>query len=459
MRQSSTVQAQQPDLPREEASTGPAHTPAKSHDATSDFPHRVSTIATEAQGRFVLVLGVCLMLAFTWAGLTEIDRVTRGAGRIVPQQQKQEVQHLEGGIVSEILIREGDRVAAGQPLIRIENIFFRSEYKQATIELAAKRLRLARLEAETSSATDLEAPADLVAAAPQSGNNEAALFQRRRANLEEQLSILSQQARQKEIELSSMRSRQPLVNRERQIAEERLASLRKLSSAGAVSINEALEAERVLQQTMTRQSDLAHDIPRIEAALGEIAQRRLQTVSNFKAEAERERTQTSIEVEKLTQSAAAMEDRLQRSYVIAPIAGVVNRLNVSTIGGVVKSGESLAEIVPLDSAVGVEMKLSPGDRAHVWPGVKAVVKVSAYDFTVYGTLHARVVDISPDALQDERGAPYFRVRLEADGGSLGANNPVMPGMLADVDVLGERQTVLAAFLRPLRRLKENALRQ
>ena len=423
------------------------------------FPRRIDRIARDAHGRFIRVLGLAVVLALGWSAVTDIDKVTRGSGRIVPQQRKQEVQHLEGGIVAEILVKEGDWVDLGQPLMRIENTFFKSELAQASIELAARRLRLLRLDAEARGAKDLAVPADIASELPQAFENELSLFRRRRSNLDEQLSILTQQARQKEIELSELRSRQPSVLREREISEQRLQSMRKLNAAGAASSNDALDAERVWQQAVSRQSDLAHDIPRAEASLAEIGQRKLEAVSRFQADAEKERTQTATEVEKLAQSVSAMQDRIRRSDVQAPLAGVINKLNVTTVGGVVKPGESLAEIVPTDVSIGVEMKLSPTDRADVWPGQKALVKVSAYEYSVYGGLPAKVSDISPDALQDERGNPYFRVRLEADGTSFGTEHPVMPGMQADVDVIGERQSVLGALLKPLRRIRDNALRQ
>ncbi len=434
-------------------------TPLSGDERPATLPRRIDHIATQAQGQFVLILGIAVIVALIWAALTDIDKVTRGSGRIVPQQHKQSVQHLEGGIVSEILVKEGDKVTTGQPLMRIENSFFRSELAQAAIEIAAKRLRLVRLEAESAGAKDLSFPADLVRSMPQAVENEQTLFRHRRTNLEEQLSVLVQQARQKEIELSELRSREPSVLRERQISEERLASLKKLMNAGAVSRNDALEAERVLQQAITRLSDLVHDIPRTEAALAEIEQRKRQVSSNFQAEAEKERTQTATDAEKLAQAVSAMQDRIRRSDVVSSVAGVINKLNVTTVGGVVKPGEALAEIVPGDASISVEMKLSPADRANVWPGEKAIVKISAYEFSVYGGLPARVVDISPDALQDERGAPYFRVRLDADGGDFSREHPVLPGMLADVDVIGERQSVLSSIVMPLRRLKDNALRQ
>jgi membrane fusion protein, adhesin transport system len=423
------------------------------------FPRRIDRIATEAQGRFVVIIGLCTLAALIWSAIVQIDKVTRGSGRIVTQQMKQEVQHLEGGIIAEIMVKEGDLVVAGQPLMRVENSFFKSELAQAAIEQAAKRIRLVRLQAETKGASDVSFAPAALNTSQQVIENELSLFRRRRANLDEQLSILTQQQRQKEIELSELRSRLPSVTRERQISEERLASLQKLTAAGAASNNERLEADRVLQQALARQSDLAHEIPRAEAALTELGQRKAEVTSRFQADAEKERAQTSTELEKLTKSIEALQDRMSRSDVNAPVSGVINKLNVTTIGGVVKPGEALAEIVPSDGSVDVEMKLSPADRADVWLGQRAIVKISAYEFSVYGGLTAHVSDISPDAHQDERGVPYFRVRLEADAAALGPDHPVLPGMLADVDVIGNRQSVLGTILKPLRRIKDNALRQ
>jgi HlyD family type I secretion membrane fusion protein len=447
------------------ASSVVATTPPRAHgvaaeiDKSPAFPRRIDRIATEAQGRFVVILGMCSLVAVVFSAVVQIDKVTRASGRIVTQQTNQEVQHLEGGIIAEILVKEGDTVVAGQPLMRVENSFFQSELAQAAIELAAKRARILRLDAETSGAKEIKFPPEVTTVSQQVVGNEISLFNRRQANLNEQLSILVQQQRQKEIELSELRSRQPSVTRERQISEERLLSLKHLSAIGAASNNESLEAERVLQQAISRLSDLAHEIPRTEAALAEIGQRKAETVSRFQADAEKERGQTATDLEKLTKSIEALQDRNRRSDVIATVSGTINKLNVTTVGGVVKPGEALAEIVPADGLIEVEMKLPPADRADVWPGQRAIVKVSAYEYSVYGGLNARVAEISPDAHQDERGVPYFRVRLEADAAALGPDHPVLPGMLADVDVIGNKQSVLGTILRPLRRLKDNALRQ
>jgi HlyD family type I secretion membrane fusion protein len=423
------------------------------------FTRHIDRIVTEAQGRFVVILSVFSLVALVWSAVVQIDKVTRGSGRIVTQQTKQEIQHLEGGIIAEILVKEGDTVVAGQPLMRVENSFFKSELAQAAIEQAAKLARIARLDAETLGSKEIKFPPEAAAAPRQVLDNEISLFRRRQANLNEQLAIVIQQQRQKEIELSELRSRQPSVIRERQISEERLLSLKNLSAVGAASNNDRLEAERVMQQAVSRLSDLAHEIPRTEAVLAELEQRKAEVLSRFQADAEKERAQNATDLEKLKKSIEALQDRSRRSDVNATVSGIINKLNVTTVGGVVKPGEALAQIVPADGSIDVEMKLPPADRADVWPGQRAIVKVSAYEYSVYGGLNARVAEISPDAHQDERGVPYFRVRLEADAAALGPDHPVLPGMLADVDVIGNRQSVLGTILRPLRRLKDNALRQ
>ena len=423
------------------------------------YKGRIDEISVEAQGRFVTLACAAVAASLGWAAVTHIDRVTRGPARIVPQTHKQEIQHLEGGIVSEILVHEGEQVVTGQPLMRIENSFFVSEHAQATIELSAKRVRLVRLDAEVEQKRQLNYSPELKAAYPQQVAEETALFEARTANLLQQLAVLEQQRRQKEIEISQLKSRAPLFSRLREIAEQRLASLSRLVAAGGASINERLAAEGEVEQAVLKVSDLQHDIPRGEAALSELTTRVSQLQSQFQADVEKEREQTLIDVDKLARAIEAQQDRIKRSDVLAPVSGVINKLNVTTVGGVVKPGEALAEIVPNNASIDVEMRLAPADRGEVWPGQKAIVKVSAYEASSYGGIPAKVVDISPDALTDERGAPYFRVRLDADPGALGADHPVLPGMQADVDVIGRRESVLASLLRPLRRIRDNALRQ
>jgi HlyD family type I secretion membrane fusion protein len=422
------------------------------------LPRRCDTIASDAQRRFVAVAALGFLVFIGWAMMATVDKVKRGAGRVIPQMQNQTVQHLEGGIVTEILVREGDKVERGAALFRIENIFTGAELKQAEIDLKAKRARLVRQTAEVEGLNKLEFPADLKDN-PAVIERETGLFKARAAALAEQQAILADQVRQRELELAESKSRWTLTTRERQLMEQRVENLRRLARVGGISNNELLDNERALQQIDTRLSDLMHDIPRLESTLSETRRRMNEVTLRFRSETLKERNETEVEVAKLTEAINAQKDRAVRTTVTAPVDGTVNKMFVTTVGGVVKSGEQLAQIVPADTSIAIEARLSPADRAEVWPGLPAVAKVSAYDFTVYGGVMGTVVEVSPDALTDEKGNLYYRVRLESTQVDFGPNRPILPGMMADVDILAGEQTILDIILRPVRKMRENALRQ
>lgn len=422
------------------------------------YPRRCDQIAKRAHRIFVWTSALGLGILIVWASYTHLDRVTRGQGRVVPQFQNQTVQHFEGGIVKEILVREGDRVEQGAPMLRVENSFSRAELEQTRLEIAARDLKLRRLVAEARGAP-FTIPEGLGGQSVVFAQREASLFESRRKILEEQLAIIEEQRRQKLLEYSELQSRTVNTQKERALVVERVESMRRLVKLGAVSSNELLDNERGLHQIDARLSDLSHEIPRTESALSELARRSAEISLRFQTDAEKEAGEVELQLAKFNEIASALQDRSTRSDVIAPVSGIVNKLYVTTIGGVVKSGEPLAIIVPVEAAIAVEAKISPNDRAEVWPGLPAVIKISAYDFSLYGGLKGKVIEVSPDALQDERGMPYFRVRLEAASADFGPDKPVTPGMMADVDILSGRRTVMDALLRPVRRVQENALRQ
>ncbi|MFN0265350.1 HlyD family type I secretion periplasmic adaptor subunit [Tepidamorphus sp. 3E244] len=423
------------------------------------FHRRCDAIAHRAHGTFLYTVSGGVVLFGLWAGLTQVDQVTRGAGKVVPQSNNQIIQHFEGGIVTDIFVRNGDRVEKGEPLLRIENSFSEAELSRVALEMKAARAKIARMEALTDGADAPAFPEDLVHDVPAIVERERATFRNKREQMREQLSIHDDQIRQKELELSELRSRWSSISKERALESERVENLRRLQQRGAVSRNDLLEAERGLQQLESQMSELTHGIPRTEAALDEVKGRRRETELNIVAEVEKERGEAELQLAKLREIASAMQDRNLRSDVVAPISGIVNRVFITTIGGVVQSGDQLVQLVPVDGSIAVEARLSPADRAEVWPGLPAVVKISAYDYSIYGGLKGKIIEISPDALVDEQGKSYFRVRLEADAGAFGAGRPVVPGMVADVDILTGRRSILSYLLKPLRNVRENALRQ
>ena len=423
------------------------------------YPRRCDTLARQADTTLLYALTGALTALLLWASFASIDQVTRGSGRVVPQLQNQIIQHLEGGIVSQILVREGQMVQAGDVLMRVENSFSSAELSQTRLEITSIRARAERLRAEVAGSAEVSFEPGLAAAIPAIVAQERQLFESRRQERAAEMQILQSQLQQKELELSELETRWQNTQRERELVRERVESMRRLAQRGAVSNNALLEEERILQQIETRLSDLLFAVPRAEAALEEIRQRIAEAEARVRQASQEDLVRAEFEIAQLEEAANAMQDRSARSEVTAPIAGIVNKLYVSTIGGVVRTGEPLIELVPADAAVVVEARLSPADRAEIWPGLPAVIKISAYEYSVYGGLEGRITDISPDALTDEKGEPYFRVRLEAEAGGFGPDLPIVPGMTADVDIITGEKTVLDTILSPVQRVADNALRQ
>ncbi|TDQ60456.1 HlyD family secretion protein/adhesin transport system membrane fusion protein [Maritalea mobilis] len=425
----------------------------------SSFARRTDQIDRHANGLFLLVIAVGLLLFLIWSAFTSLDEVTRGGGRIISTEQNRNIQHMEGGLISDILVQEGDSVVQGDVLLRIENSFSKAELEQTRLELASQRARHVRLMAEAEGASQMVPPDDLFADQPQAVANEQQIFERRQANLKDQFLIFEDQARQQRLSLSEHKLRLENKRKEYDLLFEQVESYRGLVKSGAASRNELLSRESSLQQVVTQINDLEFRVPAIQSELDEVLRRQNELTTRARADAEKEAAEVAVTIAKLNEAITAMVDRKSRTNVVAPIDGRINRLLVSTVNGVVQPGQVLAQIVPDDLSIAVDARLSPKDRANVWPGLEAVIKISAYDYTVYGGLKGEVVEISPDALQDEKGNPYFRVRVRADGATLGDNNPIVPGMLAEVNILTGSHTVLDYLLRPVRRVQSNAFRQ
>ncbi|WP_420104224.1 HlyD family type I secretion periplasmic adaptor subunit [Bosea sp. (in: a-proteobacteria)] len=428
---------------------------ASTHPTAARAP-RCDSIRSDAHRTLLLgsAVGLCALIA--WANLTQVDAVTRSSGTVVPFNQNQIVQHLEGGIVSEILVREGDKVEQGQLLLRIRDSQSLATLQQTQTQLAAKRATLARLEAEIAGAPAISFPVDLAESFILV--NERDLFQQRRREQTEQIMLLDDKIRQHEIALAGLNARRTNLQRERELTAQRTQSLQRLSDLGAVSRNELLQGLTALQQLDTKITDISHDIPQTEAALSEAVRQRNAASLKFRSDASEEKTKVLVEVSQLSEAMSNLREKANRTDIRAPTTGTINKQYVATVGGVIAPGAPILEIVPSSDTIAIEAQLSPQDRAEIWPGSKAVVKITAYDYSLYGGLDASVVDISPDIIKEKDNQPYFRVRLNA-ANRLGNNHPIIPGMMANVDILTKRHTVLQYLLLPLMNVKEMAFRR
>ena len=429
----------------------------------SDFAAEVT--AARIQGpravAILLLFGVVLFFvaAIAWAWWAEIDEVTRGQGTVIPSSQVQVIQNLEGGILKKILVKEGDMVEAGQILLRIDDTGFAAslgEQKAAYYNLMGQ---MARLTAE-SDGSALEYPPELMAEARQVAVNERSLFNARRADLKSQLGILRQQVDQRKQELTELRGQLKQNRSSLVLLQEELAMTEPLVRNGVVpKINllrlrrELNDLEGVIQSTLLA-------VPRAKSAVQEATRRIEERYLNSRSEALRELNTKKAEFAQVEQSILAAKDRVVRTDVRSPVRGIVKQLNIRTIGGVVIPGMNLMEVVPLDDTLLVEARVLPADVAFLKPGQEATVKLTAYDFSIYGGLSARLERISADTIVDERGDSYYQIIVRTDKSELvhrGKVLPIIPGMVASVDILTGRKTVLDYLLKPILKARDRAL--
>jgi len=410
---------------------------------------------------FLFVIIAFFVTFFGWASWATLEEVTRGEGRVIPSRQTQVVQNLEGGIVAEILVREGEIVETGQPLMRIDNIRAASDFRERRSRYFALEAALARLEAEVQG-NEPAFSEEVRVAAPELVSSEQRLFESRQQTLASEIEILRRQKEQREQELRELRSRERQYTESLRLARQELAIVAPLAERRVVSQSELLQLQRQVNDLDGQLEQTRQSIPRVETAIREADERIGSAQSNFRSEAHREMTNVRAERAGLTEVIAAGEDRVRRTEVRSPVRGTVKELKFNTIGGVIQPGDPIIEITPLDDTLLVEARVRPADIAFLRPDLPAMVKITAYDFSIFGGLEGRVEQISADTITDERGESFYRVRVRTDETSLGtADNPleIIPGMTAQIDVITGEKTVLDYLMKPILKARNEALRE
>ncbi|MET0282733.1 MAG: HlyD family type I secretion periplasmic adaptor subunit [Steroidobacteraceae bacterium] len=391
-----------------------------------------------------------------WAALAPVDRMVHMQGRVIPSGKQQMVQHLEGGIVSRVFVREGDRVESGQSLIAVSDLQASSVRGEKGARLDGLLARAARLQAESQGLPRFDAPAGLGEdSAPLRSEREA--FDARQGRLLQSLRVLDEQISQRQQEFAEQKERRKGLESELATAQKQATLVETLISHKAGSQLELLEARARVERLTTQLREIEAAGPRLAAAASETAARRAEAVAQFRSEARTALADARVELQQLQQEINAVDDRVRRTVVAAPVAGRVNKLMFNTVGGVVKPGDLLVELTPEEKTLVVETRVAPQERGPLREGQRAVVKVAAFDYTVFGTLEAQVREISADSLADERGERYFRVSLAVDADSLARfQQPLSPGMTVTADAVTGRRTVLQYLLSPIRGLSSNA---
>jgi adhesin transport system membrane fusion protein len=416
-------------------------------------------------GRGSHLILLCTVLFFsaalTWASMANIDEVTRGEGKVIPSSRVQVVQNLEGGILTEMLVREGDTVAKGQPLLRLDDIRFASSYRETRSKYLALLASAARLKAEAEQ-QPVNMPDVVTQEDPALAANEIALFRSRAAELASNRNTLEQQEKQTSLEIGEHSARRNKLARSLVLLREELSMSEPLAREGAISDVEILRLKRSVNETRgeLEASELA--VQRLQSAHEEMKSKITDLEIRFRTEARSDLNNIESELSTMQETLRSQEDRVSRTLVKSPVRGTVKQVMVTTVGGVIQPGMDLVEIVPLDSSLVVEAHVRPSDIAFLRPEQDATVKLTAYDYAIYGGLPAKLEHISADTITDENGESSFVIRVRTDRSHLGTDAAplqIIPGMTAMVDILTGEKTVLDYLLKPVLRARERALRE
>ncbi|AGA31824.1 HlyD family secretion protein [Thioalkalivibrio nitratireducens DSM 14787] len=396
-----------------------------------------------------------LVVLVGWASVAEIDEVARGTGRVIPSAQLQVIQSFDGGVVSEILVREGDIVDEGDVLLRVDPTRFLADLGETRASEGALQARAARLAALVGG-TEFVVTPELMAVPAEVLEQEMRLFATSREEQEARIAIAEDQLRQRREELNEAQARRTQAIRSLQLSSRELSVTEPLVASGAVSEVEILRLQREVARARGDRDQAIAQISRLQAAISESETRIREVKLSFENRWRSELSETLGRLSELAEGTTALEDRVRLAEVRSPMRGIVQRLFITTRGGVISPGREVAEVVPLDDQLLIEAKMSPRDIAFLRPGLNARVRFTAYDFAIYGGLSATLEHISPDSMIDEQGNTFYKVRVRTNEYGFGDEQPIMTGMVAEVDILTGKRTLLRYLLKPLLRATEIA---
>ena len=422
----------------------------------------------------VLLLFFAIMVfflgAFLWAYFSKIDELTRGEGKVIPSEKIKTIQSLDGGIISEILIKEGSIVKEGEPLMKIDTTRFEAsleENKQTYYHLLVTK---ARLELESKINLDDEIPEinysdEVLANANTFAMNDRKLFTSRMEELKSTTKTFKIQLKQKEQEINELSTKASQLKISIALVREETKTMELLVARQSKSKVDLLKIKRELAQLEGELQGTYSSIPRAKFAIEEAQNKIVEKLKIFKSEASNELQKTNTEIKKYESKLVADEDKLDKTVLISPVDGIIKQINVNTIGGVVKSGMDLIEIVPQSDILLIEAKIDPKDIAFINPKQKAIVKITAYDFSIYGGLEGKIVEISADSIEDKDNknqTSYYKVVIKTEQNYLEKDKqklPIIPGMVTTVDIVTGKKSILDFILKPILKTKANALHE
>jgi len=402
--------------------------------------------------RHVMMICICTFFGifFLWASFANLDETTRGTGKVVPSKEVQKLSSLEGGIIDEVLVKEGDEVKAGQIVVRLSEVAAGAEFGSGEARQMGLKATIARLQAEVEGKVP-EFPPDVMEKAPQAVTEEMAAYRANQDKVNGQIIILEQQKSQRSQELNELQIKSGDLRGQVNLAQEEKQMVEPLVARGSAPKMDILRIDRTIKERQTELNSVNAAVPRARAAIAEAEARIRDLEATAKATAQTEMAAKLMEMTSIEKGLVGVADRKSRTEIKSPVNGYVKDIKVYTEGGVVQPGQDFIEIVPKDDQLLVEANIKPQDIAFLYPDQPAMVKISAYDFSIYGGLPGKVVGIAPDAVTNEKGESFYTVRILTTENSLkrkGEILPIIPGMVATVDILTGKKTVMEYLLKP-----------
>jgi adhesin transport system membrane fusion protein len=411
----------------------------------------------------VMMVTICVffLLFFIWASFADLEVTTRGEGKVIPSKEIQKLSSLEGGIIDEMLVKEGDEVKAGQIVARLRDVGATADYGSNEARMMGLKAAIARLQAEVEGRMP-EFPPEVMEKLPQAVAEEMAAYRANQDKISGQTIILQQQKSQRSQELSELQIKSSDINGQIAIIRDRKNMVEPLVARGSAPKMELLEFEQQIREKQTELNSVNAAMPRARAAIAEADARIKDVESTARATAQTELSAKTSEMTAIEKGLVGLEDKKDRTEIKSPVKGYVKDVKVYTVGGVVQPGQDFIEIVPKDDQLLVEARIKPMDIAFLYPDQPAMVKISAYDFSIYGGLKGKLVGISPDAVTDEKGDSFYLVKIMTEENALkrkGKVLPIIPGMVATVDILTGEKTVMEYILKPFVKTLDSAMHE
>jgi adhesin transport system membrane fusion protein len=412
----------------------------------------------------MLLIIICafIFIFIIWANFATLDEVTKGQGKVIPTSEIQVISSLEGGIVDKFMVTEGQDVKIGQPLLQLRDIQAASDLGSNRDKYFALKARMERLQAEVDGKSSPNFTADVMTGAPQTVSEELQAFRTDQTNVMSQQQVLDQEVSQRRDEIAEARGKASDLQGVLSLAKQQRDMTAPMVERGSAPKMELLTMDRDIKEKETELNSAESSIPAAVAAMNEAQARIRELSTSAKQQAQTDLSTTMVELDAIAPTLSALKDRMTRTELKSPVNGTVKDMKIKTVGGVAQPGQAILEIVPSDDQLLVEANVRPADIAFIYPGEPAVVKLTAYDYSIYGGLKGKVVDISADSITNEKGESFYRVKVRTDENHLtrkGQILKIIPGMVASVDIMTGKKTVMEYLLKPFVKTLQSSMRE